>query len=87
MKSCPKKHGQSRRRTKGLQGESNLRRRQVRAWEPVNVRHCLVNVSLMNVSGMAREESCGRRSQPGHRNPMRDVARHKTRSRERGFCE
>lgn len=58
---------------KGVQGESNLKKRQVWTWEAVNFKHCLVNVSLMNVSGIMRAETCGRSSQPGHRNRMRGL--------------
>lgn len=67
MNSYPKKCRRGRRRTKGLQGESNLKKRQVWTWEAVNFKHCLVNVSLMNVSGIMRAETCARSSQPGHR--------------------
>lgn len=83
MNSYPKKCRQGRRRTKGLQRESNLKKRQVWAGEPVNFKHCLVNVSLMNVSGIIRDETCGRRSQPGHRNSIRGVTQHKSRNREK----
>lgn len=87
MNSYPKKCRRGRRRTKGLQGESNLKKRQVWTWEAVNFKHYLVNVSLMDVSGIMRAETCGRSSQPGHRNYMRGVTQHKSGNRERGSCE
>lgn len=63
-------------------GESIVKKRQVCAWASVNLKDRVVNVSPMNVSGMMREESCGRKSQLGHRNSIRDTAQHKGRNGE-----